>query len=72
MARAWFGGRQGLRFGATSRLYAAVATLGLARGVWAHNSTLAGAALVVLAGVVAFVLFDALTPDAVSGPGADT
>ena len=43
-------------------LYAGFAAFGLARGLWAHNTSLAAAALVVLAGVAAFVLFDALTP----------
>jgi len=57
-----------LRLSRSVKLYAGFAAFGLARGLQEHNTSLAAAALVVLAAVGAFVLFDALTPDAEDAP----
>jgi hypothetical protein len=57
-----------LRLGRSAMLYIGFAVLGLARGLWTHNTSLAAAPLVVLAGVGAFVLFDVLTPIADGTP----
>jgi len=62
MAIARTGRLRTLRLSRSVTLYAGFAAFGLARGLWAHNTGLAAAALAVLAGVGAFVLFDALTP----------
>jgi len=68
MAIAWARWLRSLRLSPSVKLYAGFAAFGLARALLAHNLSLAAAALVVLAGVAVFVVFDALTPDADNAP----
>jgi len=68
MAFSWAGWLRSLRLSRSVRLYACFAAFGLGRGLLTYNLSLAAAALVVLAGVGVFVVFDALTSDADTAP----